>query len=60
VHEKLTAFLELEAGVRVFNQRLFLLMRKSAALIGDPLINPNKFIFADAAFEVANPDQMMR
>jgi len=31
------------------------LVRKNVILIGDPLINPNKLIFADAAFQVANP-----
>jgi hypothetical protein len=31
MNEKLTAFLELEAAVRIFNQRLSLLILKSAA-----------------------------
>ncbi len=31
MHEKLTAFLELEAAVRIFNQRVFVSNRESAA-----------------------------
>jgi hypothetical protein len=43
MHEKLTAFLELEAALWIFNQRLSLLIREAPHFIGDPLINLNKF-----------------
>jgi len=43
MHEKLTAFLELEAALWIFNQRLSVLIREARHLIGDPLINLNKF-----------------
>jgi hypothetical protein len=43
MYEKLTAFLELEAAVRIFNQRLSLVIAKAPSFTGDPLINSQKF-----------------
>jgi hypothetical protein len=43
MHEKLTEFLQLEAAVRIFNQRFSLVIGKAPRFIGEPLINPNKF-----------------
>jgi hypothetical protein len=43
MHEKLTAFLELEAAPWIFNQRLSLVIREAPHFIRDPLISLNKF-----------------
>ena len=55
MHEKLTAFLELEAALWIFNQRLSLLIREAPHFVGDPLINLNKFIRLCANADAAGP-----